>query len=91
VIIITGYADLDGAVLALRHGAADYILKPINLDVLRSGIKRILEKNLAARRLQEAQQQLLQAERLAAIGRTVASISHESRNELNTLGLGANP
>ena len=30
VTIITGYADLDGTIAALRFGAADYLLKPIN-------------------------------------------------------------
>src|SRR6516225_7278356 len=28
VLIVTGHADIQGAVDALRHGAADYILKP---------------------------------------------------------------
>ena len=32
VMIVTGYADLQGAIAALRQGAADYILKPINAD-----------------------------------------------------------
>src|SRR5262245_23978350 len=29
VIVVTGYADVDGAIAALREGAADYVLKPI--------------------------------------------------------------
>src|SRR5688572_27200052 len=29
VIIVTGYADIDGAITALRGGAADHILKPV--------------------------------------------------------------
>src|SRR5436853_4825313 len=29
VVIVTGLADLDGVITALRYGAADYILKPI--------------------------------------------------------------
>ncbi len=38
--------------------------------------------------LVEAQQRLLQSERLAAIGQTMASLSHEVRNELHSLQLG---
>ena len=32
VIVLTGYADVEGAISALRMGAADYLLKPINPD-----------------------------------------------------------
>src|SRR5437016_743516 len=34
VLIVTGHSDLHGAIAALRQGAADYILKPINPDGL---------------------------------------------------------
>lgn len=43
IIVVTGYADLDGAVQALRFGASDYILKPINPDALRATLERIRE------------------------------------------------
>ena len=32
VIFMTGYADLETAIQALRAGASDFILKPFNLD-----------------------------------------------------------
>jgi two-component system sensor kinase FixL len=41
VVIITGYGDFDRAVSALREGAADYLLKPINPDTLRASIRRL--------------------------------------------------
>src|SRR4051812_36272021 len=41
VIILTGFADINGAILALRQGAADYLLKPINPDELRARIFRL--------------------------------------------------
>lgn len=43
VIVVTGYADLQGAISALRQGATDYILKPIDADVLRARISRLAE------------------------------------------------
>jgi PAS domain S-box-containing protein len=52
VLIVTGYADLEGAIAALRQGAADYILKPINLDALRASLARVAER----RRLKLAQE-----------------------------------
>ena len=44
VIIVTGFADLQGTIAALRQGAADYILKPINPDALRASLVRIAER-----------------------------------------------
>jgi CheY-like chemotaxis protein len=35
ILVVTGYADLGGAIAALRLGAADYILKPVNADALK--------------------------------------------------------
>ena len=34
MIVITGYADLEGAVAVIRHGIADFIPKPINPEML---------------------------------------------------------
>ncbi len=44
VLIVTGYSDLQGAIAALRQGAADYILKPINADALRASLARLVER-----------------------------------------------
>jgi two-component system, LuxR family, sensor kinase FixL len=44
ILIVTGYADLQGAIAALRQGASDYILKPINPDALRASLARIAER-----------------------------------------------
>jgi PAS domain S-box-containing protein len=43
VLIVTGYADLQGAIAALRQGASDYILKPINAEALRASLFRIAD------------------------------------------------
>jgi two-component system sensor kinase FixL len=48
VIIATGYADLDGAIAALRYGAADYIIKPINPAALRASLERTAERRRLA-------------------------------------------
>ncbi len=48
VIIVTGHADLEGVIAALRQGAADFILKPINADLLRSRLAGIAERRRAA-------------------------------------------
>ncbi len=82
VIIVTGYADLEGAIAAIRQGAADYLLKPINADLIRTRLARIAEQKRLAAELKEAELRALQAERLAAIGEVYTGLAHESRNAL---------
>jgi PAS domain S-box-containing protein len=48
VIIATGFADLNGAIAALRHGASDYIIKPINANALRASLQRTAERRRLA-------------------------------------------
>jgi two-component system response regulator PilR (NtrC family) len=43
IIIITAYGSLDTAISALRNGASDYILKPIEFDEILIKIKKLLE------------------------------------------------
>jgi putative two-component system response regulator len=44
VIIITAYAEIDVAVDAMRLGANDFILKPVNLDLVALSVRNVLEK-----------------------------------------------
>jgi DNA-binding NtrC family response regulator len=43
VIVITAYGSLETAISALRMGASDYLLKPIEFDELTLKIRRLLE------------------------------------------------
>lgn len=43
VIILTGHGSIDAAVDAMRHGAYDFLTKPLNLDQLEMIVKRALE------------------------------------------------
>ena len=82
VIVVTGYSDLQGVIAALRQGAEDYLIKPLNHDLLRASLARIAERRRLAHSLEEARERAVQAERLAAIGEMVAGLAHESRNAL---------
>jgi two-component system response regulator HydG len=48
-IVLTGVADLESAVLAIRAGAYDYITKPVKIEIVEIAIQRALE-HLAVRR-----------------------------------------
>ncbi len=43
VVIITAFGSLDTAITALRNGASDYILKPVEFDELLIKVKRLFE------------------------------------------------
>jgi len=80
VVVVTGIRDFDTAVTALRSGAYDFLLKPINPDMLRSVLSRVVERKKHLAAIEEAQEKLLMNERLAAIGQMVTGLAHESRN-----------
>ncbi|WP_318449714.1 sigma-54-dependent transcriptional regulator [Photobacterium leiognathi] len=49
VIFMTGYADLEMAIQALRAGASDFILKPFNLEQMMQSVSRCIERRLVER------------------------------------------
>ena len=53
VIVVTGYGDMESTVVALQHGAADYIIKPVNPDVLRKSVSRVIERRRIERALHQ--------------------------------------
>ena len=91
VIMITGHGDIDLAIKSIKYDATDFVTKPINDDILeiarQRGEERIALRNqLKAytqnleQRVQEKTGELIKAERLAAIGQTVAELSHGIKN-----------
>lgn len=52
VIIVTGHANIETAIYALKHGARDYLVKPINHDEFKHTVslcieqRRLLDENL---------------------------------------------
>lgn len=51
VIMVTGFVDLQAAISALRLGAADYIIKPVNPDGLLASVRREIEHQRSERQL----------------------------------------
>ena len=45
IVVVTGYPDIESAIHALRLGAYDYLLKPINPEALRHSLRRIAERH----------------------------------------------
>jgi response regulator RpfG family c-di-GMP phosphodiesterase len=47
-VLITAYASTETAVLALRHGADDYLMKPFGLEDIRRVVERVLAERSRA-------------------------------------------
>ncbi len=75
LLMITGHSSTDGILAALRQGVTDYLVKPIDAGKLRS----ILAQAAGRREEEEARRR---DERLAAIGRMLTALAHESANAL---------
>ena len=82
IVIVTGYEELTGAIAAIRNGASDYLIKPVDADTLRNRLRQLAEKRQTELALKAVNTRMLQLERLAAIGQMMTGLVHESRNAL---------
>ena len=91
VIMITGHGEMELAIQSLKHDATDFITKPIHDDVLQIALKRATEKIALKTQIrnytenleqlvQEKSERLVDTERLAAVGQTVAGLAHAIKN-----------
>ena len=93
VIMITGHGDMDLAIKSLKHRATDFITKPINVDALEISLKRVEEKIITRKQLQQYTENLERLIRektelqdnLSNLGLMVGSISHGIKGLLTGL------
>ena len=97
VMIVSSKAEGEMKVRGLELGADDYVTKPFHprevlararsLVQLRKAQRTVAQRNReleeALGELENAQSQLVQSERLAAVGELAAGIAHEVNNPLN--------
>ena len=69
VIMVTGHANLETAIFALKNGATDYLVKPINHDEFRHIVAHCMEQ----RRLLDENQELKQLLNLFQVSQTIAN------------------
>ena len=83
VIIVTGHGTESLAAAALRRGADDYLVKDAALPhLLPEVLERVRRQRALRSALRTAQEELIRAERLAAIGEMTITLHHEINNPL---------
>jgi DNA-binding response OmpR family regulator len=83
IILITAHGNESLAATALRLGADDYLAKDSALaDLLPQILERVRRNRELRKALTEAEQDLVRAERLAAIGEMTVTLHHEINNPL---------
>jgi len=80
IVVITGYGTMEIFIKAMRLGASDFIVKPIEKEQFMRAIERALAKKSLAGSLMARTQQLLHSEKMATVGVLSAGIAHEINN-----------
>src|SRR5579864_454280 len=57
-IVLTGYASLESAIMAMRQGAFDYLVKPTDVEELKLRVAHVFERHRLEAELARRVQQL---------------------------------
>jgi len=83
VVVLTGLADEEKAIEALRHGAQDYLFKNhMNGEWLRSSMRHAVERHRLLEELAGLQEQIVEGARIRALAETAGAAAHEINNPL---------
>ena len=82
VIVMTAYATIDTAIQAIKLGAYDYFVKPLDKYKISILIKNCIEAHQKKNEVKMLQQKIFNIEKMSMISNLSASIAHQLRNPL---------
>jgi signal transduction histidine kinase len=93
VLMITGHGDMDLTISSLKNQATDFIIKPVNVDILEIAVEKALEKIVSRQKLLEYTQKLEAliyeksklTDHLSSLGLMLGTISHNIKGVLTNL------
>jgi DNA-binding NtrC family response regulator len=83
VIVLTAFGNVPDAVLAMRGGACDYLMKPISFEQLQSAVKRVLQQAQFTAVEQPGKTQIIGSS--AALMRSLERARHAARTNADIL------
>lgn len=81
VVMLTGQSDLATAVAGMKLGALDYLVKPVDVDVLVEALGRASLRRLD----QEENLRMIETGKMAMLGKLAEGVAHEINNPVNII------